>query len=99
MSTTCDFERIDGDLCGRRCYDGRCFAHKKAVSYKRCSQGCGRGTRSITGICCHCGSLAISRRACMKRAADAMDAYVADLIENWQVPPTIISNAGEDIRV
>ena len=71
--TTCDYIMRTGP-CGKRCFGGRCHTHRTRVQQTLCLKGCGRGTRSQTGFCCHCGWAQNNTCHQLKKERDAIDA-------------------------
>ena len=55
MSRTCEYIGRAG-VCGRGCYEGRCYIHRKSVSHEPCRAGCGNFTKSRTHYCNRCGN-------------------------------------------
>ena len=77
--TTCDFIKLAGP-CGKRCFGGRCHAHRKRESHTLCAKGCGQGTRSKTGFCSHCGWAQNDAGHRLKKEREAMDEFITSYL-------------------
>ena len=81
--TSCDYISRTG-VCGRRCYGGRCFAHRTRKSHTWCLKDCGRATQSLTGYCAHCGWTQNDAGQKLRRLKREMDGYIDELLSlDW----------------
>ena len=91
--TTCDYVKRAG-VCGKRCFGGRCNIHRKRVAQTLCLKQCGRGTRSRTGYCKHCGWAQNDHGHRMKKKERAMDALIDELLSwDWEGIPALLCPA------
>ena len=82
--TICEYVKRAGP-CGKRCYGGLCKLHRNRVPQTSCLKGCGRGTRSQTGFCCHCGWAQNDACHRLKKQRDEMEAYLDEIL-SWDWP-------------
>ena len=77
--TTCDYICLAGP-CGKRCFGGRCNAHRNRTSHVLCAKQCGRGTRSVTGFCSHCGWAQNDALYRLKQERDARNEFITSYL-------------------
>ena len=82
--TMCEYVKRAGP-CGKRCYGGLCKLHRNRVPQTSCLKGCGRGTRSQTGFCCHCGWAQNDACHRLKKQRDEMAALIEEIL-SWDWP-------------
>ena len=81
----CEYVKRDG-LCGRNCFDGRCFQHKHSTNHVPCLT-CGQATRSQCRYCRKCsegtagvqGTVMKQRLRCRKKLEAEWDAYIDEI--------------------
>ena len=102
--STCEYVKRDG-VCGRTCYDGRCWQHKTRMSHRPCHNGCGRGTLSQSGYCRTCADNNGGLQATVtkqiyrgrKKLEAEWDAYIVECMKSadsvldlsGEVPPAV----------